>query len=149
MHTKNIIKKKREVKFEIINNQKKAKINLDQIKEKTEKLSKILSGPPYNISIVFVSNRKIIKLNKKFLGRPFPTDVMSFKISKNYGEIIISVEKAKENSVIYNYTNEEEILYLIIHGFLHLKGYRDYKKEEFENMKKFQDKIFKKLQNTR
>lgn len=143
---RNITKKKREVKFQIINIQKKVKINSTYIKERIEKLSKILFGPPYNISIVLVSNRKIIELNKKFLGRNYPTDVMSFKISKNYGEIVISVEKAEENSVIYNHTIEEEILYLIIHGFLHLKGYRDYKEEEFKKMRKCQDKIYKKLQ---
>jgi len=70
---------------------------------------------------------------------------MSFTISKNYGEIIISAEKAKENSIIYNHTTEEEIVYLIIHGFLHLQGYRDYTEKEFRDMKKAQDKIFKKL----
>lgn len=147
MLMKNTTKRKREIKFQINNLQKKVKINSEEIEEKIKKLSKILLPPPSNISVVFLSNRRITTLNKKFLGRNQPTDVMSFLISKNYGEIIISAEKAEENSKIYKNTLEEEILYLIIHGFLHLKGYRDYTEKEFENMKKRQDRIFKKLKN--
>ncbi|MCD6221573.1 rRNA maturation RNase YbeY [bacterium] len=142
---KHITEKRKKVQFHLRNLQKKVKLNLDEIKEKNEKLTEIISGPPCNISVVFVSNRKITQLNKKFLRRDFPTDVLSFNISKNYGEIIISAEKAKENSAIYNNTPEEEIVYLIIHGFLHLKGYTDYTEEDFKNMKRIQDRIFKKI----
>ena len=145
MLMKHITEKRKKVQFQLRNLQKKVKLNLDEIEEKTEKLSEIIDGPPYNVSVVFVSNSKITQLNKKFLGRDFPTDVMAFTISKNYGEIIISAEKAKENSTFYNNTPEKEIVYLIIHGFLHLQGYRDYTEKEFKNMKRAQDRIFKKL----
>jgi len=142
---KHTTEKRKKVQFQLRNLQNKVKLNIDEIKEQIGKLSEIIYGHPYNVSLVFVSNRKITQLNKKFLGRNFPTDVMAFTISKNYGEIIISAEKAIENSTFYNNTPEKEIIYLIIHGFLHLQGYRDYTEKEFKNMKRVQDRIFKKL----
>lgn len=70
---------------------------------------------------------------------------MSFKISRNYGEVIISVEKAEENSRVYGLNTEEEILYLTIHGYLHLKGYRDYTETERAEMFVKQDAMFEKI----
>ena len=92
-----------------------------------------------------MSNRRIRKLNKEFLGRDYETDVLSFSLSKDYGEIIISVEEAFKNAERYSHTFDQELLYLIIHGLLHLKGYEDYNKEDYEKMKKIQDRIYRKV----
>jgi len=65
---------------------------------------------------------------------------------KDYlGEVIISVEKASLEAKNYNHTFEEELLYYIIHGILHILGYRDYKTKEKEIMIKKQDEIFNKI----
>ncbi len=92
-----------------------------------------------------MSNKRIRKLNKEFLGRDCTTDILSFSFSKNYGELIISVEEAWKNAKKYLHTPDEEILYLIIHGLLHLKGYKDYNKEDYEKMKKKQDQIYRRV----
>ncbi len=97
------------------------------------------------IGIILVSNQKIKDLNRRFLNKNNFTDTMSFKISRDYGEVIISVEKAAENSRVYGLNTEEEILYLIVHGYLHLKGYKDYTETERAKMFVKQDAIFEKI----
>ena len=108
-------------------------------------LSSIIKPLPEEIGVILVSDKKIKSLNKQFLQKNSVTDVMSFSISKNYGEIIISAVTAEKNAKIYLNSTEEEILYLVIHGFLHLKGYKDYIKKDYLNMKQKQDAIFKKV----
>ncbi len=110
-----------------------------------EECAELFGSPPSEIGIILVSNRKIKKLNSQFLNKNSVTDTMSFKISRNYGEIVISAETAEENGKTYGLTTEEEILYLIVHGYLHLKNYKDYTENERKIMFKKQNSLFKKI----
>ncbi len=82
------------------------------------------------IGISLVDNKKIRALNKKYLCRDYPTDVLSFnyaeggkkKPSDYLGDVAVSVEKAKEQAQKYGNTPEEEIADLVAHGVLHLLG---------------------------
>lgn len=81
-----------------------------------------------DISILFVNNRKITELNRKFFGKRQPTNVISFSYigelpGEIAGEIVISAEKAwdeAERSGIHFY---ERFFALIIHGLLHITGH--------------------------
>ncbi|MCS7180501.1 MAG: rRNA maturation RNase YbeY [bacterium] len=115
------------------------------LNSKIEKIQKILNPPPTKISIYFVNNKVIRSLNKKFFKKDSPTDVISFKYSPNYGEIVLSIEECGKNAQIYSHTLEEEIIYVIIHGILHLKGFRDYNIKEKRKMFTIQDRIFEKV----
>jgi probable rRNA maturation factor len=137
---KNTIKK--EMEIEVLQRMKKIKINKEFLKEKIARLKKIIIPPPKKVSIYLVNNRTIKSLNKKFLKKNGFTDVISFKYSKNSGELIISLEECMKNAEIYSHTLEEEVLYVIIHGILHLKGYRDYNEKERKEMFSLQDKVF-------
>jgi probable rRNA maturation factor len=90
------------------------------------------------INIIFTSDKPILNLNKKFLGRNYPTDVIVFSNSfKNIvaGEVYISIERVRENSIIYSEGNfEKELKRIIIHGILHLIGYDDRTKEDKDIM---------------
>jgi len=141
---KDIIRKKT-VKFQLQNRQRKVQINKRILHKFLSELSLMIESPPEEIGVILVSDKKIKSLNKRFLQKDSPTDTMSFSISKNYGEIIISAVTAEKNAKIYSNSPEEEILYLVIHGFLHLKGYNDYTKNDCLNMKRKQDAIFKKV----
>ena len=80
------------------------------------------------LSIFFVSNKRIHELNRKFLNHDYPTDILTFpyKSTKEIeAEFYISVEKARENAVLFSQTPENEMIRLISHGFLHLNGYSD------------------------
>ena len=130
------------MKIEIFQRIRKIKINKEFLKNKLIRLKKIINPPPKKVFVYLVNNRKIKLLNKEFLKKNGFTDVISFKYSKDFGELIISVEECEKNAKIYSNTLEEELLYVIIHGILHLKGYRDYNKKEREKMLSIQDEIF-------
>ena len=90
------------------------------------------------ISIIFTSDKAILNLNNKFLNRDYLTDVIVFSNSfKNTvtGDVYISIERLRENSIKYSEGNlERETKRIIIHGILHLIGYGDKSKEEKEIM---------------
>ncbi|WP_084222221.1 pyridoxine 5'-phosphate synthase [Thermodesulfobacterium hydrogeniphilum] len=103
---------------------------LKDLEKKIKKALRILKLPKKEISLTFVDNKHIWKLNKQYLGRDYPTNVLSFPFAKErilvsdlLGEIIISVEKAKEEAEFYGLNFENYLLALIIHGLLHLLDY--------------------------
>ncbi|MCM8820553.1 MAG: rRNA maturation RNase YbeY [Candidatus Omnitrophica bacterium] len=136
-------RRKRVVRFHIENRQQKVKIDCIKIMKVIEKNIKLFNPPPLDINISLVNNKKIKELNRKFLQKNTPTDILSFKISRYEGEIIISAEMADENCKRYGMTVEDEVLYLIIHGYLHLKNYTDYSEKERKRMFRIQDRILK------
>ena len=84
------------------------------------------------LEVIFLSDGAIEVINKRYLKRDFPTDVLSFKIDRaefegeeDLGEIFISVDTARENSKIYKTDFEKELVLYVIHGILHLFDYDD------------------------
>lgn len=88
------------------------------------------------VSVTFVDNAEIEKLNEQYRGKPNPTDVLSFplgeggKYDKNQesgavmlGDIVISMEKAVEQAAIYGHSLQREVAYLTVHSMYHLLGY--------------------------
>ena len=94
------------------------------------------------ITLAFVNNKTIQELNRKFLNKNSPTDVLSFPVGEEgadgkyyLGDIIISVPKAQEQALERKHSLEREIEILTIHGFLHLMGYEHFKGLEKEEKK--------------
>lgn len=96
----------------------------------------------YSISIVFVDNPFIIRLNKRYFDKSTPTDVISFNYQEQRleGEIYISVEQAASQAHQYDCTLEEELCRLIVHGTLHLLNYTDNSAQDEEKMSELEDK---------
>jgi len=101
------------------------------------------------VNIIFVNDRKIKEINRKFLHKNKPTDVVVFNYDLNipskYGDIYISIDTALRNSKVYRMDFKTEILILVIHGTLHLAGYDD---STFKKRKKMNEKtleVIKKL----
>ena len=92
-----------------------------------------------NLEISFVNSADIIQVNRKYLNHKNSTDIITFNYSKLNssleGEILISVDDAFENSKRFKTQFNEELLRLVIHGILHLLGYKDKKKDEKRVMK--------------
>ncbi|MCM8784640.1 MAG: rRNA maturation RNase YbeY [Candidatus Omnitrophica bacterium] len=107
-----------------------------------DKLKQVINPPPKKIIVYLVNNKTIKNLNRRFFKKNIPTDIISFKYSRNFGELIISIEQCNENAQIYKHSIEKELIYVIIHGILHLKGYKDYKEKERNEMFSVQDRIF-------
>lgn len=96
-----------------------------------------------DITFVFESDEEVYKVNVEYLGHDWYTDVISFdyKLGEEVGgDIIISVDRVRENAVKYNVDFEQEIRRVMIHGVLHLAGYDDGTGEERKNMMRLEDK---------
>jgi len=81
------------------------------------------------LNIIFCNDEIIRDYNQKFLGHDYETDIITFHdVDENKlieGELLISTETVNTNSRIYKATFNEELLRVIIHGVLHLCGYKD------------------------
>ncbi|GAH12366.1 unnamed protein product, partial [marine sediment metagenome] len=81
-----------------------------------------------NLGIIFTSDRKIQQFNYQYRKVNRPTDVLCFPYSTKKiikADIFISVETARHQAKQYRKSFEQEILFLLIHGILHLLGWRD------------------------
>lgn len=99
------------------------------------------------ITVYFVNDKKIQKLNHKFLKEDYATDVLSFDISLNNKEImadiVISTDTAIRNAKAFGTTPLYEAHLYVIHGLLHLFGYDDRTKKQKQLMHKRERAVIK------
>ena len=105
------------------------------------------------VSVTFTDNSKIKELNGQYRGKDAPTDVLSFPMFDRFddltymdtvplGDIVISLEKAKEQAHNYFHGSYHELAFLSIHSTLHLLGYdHEISKEDEEDMFRRQKEI--------
>ena len=122
--------------------------------------------PEVDVYITLTNNEEIHKINKEYRDVDRPTDVLSFpmyerdeiaslkndtddEIEKILGDIIVSVEKVKEQAEEYGHSFERELAYLVTHGMLHLLGYDHIIEEEKAVMRKREEEILETLNITR
>ena len=114
------------------------------------------------VSFTLTDNNYIHELNKQYRGIDRPTDVLSFALNESeepeisggtavnvLGDIIISVERAKEQAADFGHSLRREIAFLTVHGMLHLLGYDHMEDEEREEMEAEQRFVMEKLQISR
>lgn len=94
------------------------------------------------ISIVFCNNEFILDYNRKFLNHDYHTDILTFPLGENplSGELYISVDQVRNQALELSEPFEREILRVIIHGILHLLGYKDKTKSDIKRMRAAEDK---------
>lgn len=91
------------------------------------------------INYVFMSDEDLIKTNIEFLNHYTYTDIITFDYSEGElinSDIYISIDRVKENATKFNTTFENELHRVMIHGVLHLCGYKDKSKKDAELMRK-------------
>lgn len=124
-------------------------------------------GRKAEVDINFVTKDEIRSLNKKYLGKDKPTDVLSFPnfnfepmkklklraykrdISPDshllmLGDIMVSSDVAKENAIKMDHSFEREVCHLVVHGFLHLIGFDHIKEKDRIIMQALEKMILKK-----
>lgn len=79
-------------------------------------------GKKYELSIALVSAEKSQELNKKYRRINKPTNVLSFALTENSGELILCPEVISKELKKFDRTFDELLGFLVIHGMLHLKG---------------------------
>ena len=80
-------------------------------------------GKKYELSVVIVSKAEIKKINKQYRDINKPTDILSFPLSENFGEIYINPEMTKLEAKKFDRDYENFFGFLFIHGLVHLKGF--------------------------
>ena len=92
------------------------------------------------VSILLTDDAGITELNRRYLGRDRPTDVLSFYQTEDrgdvLGDVVISVETAKRQADERGKSLDDEMDLLLAHGILHLLGYTDYTEEDARRMQK-------------
>lgn len=118
------------------------------------------------MTIILTTPQNIRKINKEYRNIDKETDVLSFpmfekdeldkKIENNdfeyedvLGDIVISIEKVKEQAEEYGHSFERELSYMLVHGFYHLMGYDHIEEEDKKVMRPKEEKILKSLEITR
>lgn len=136
-----MIKKQGNKKTGIVvkNLNKKFRINERFIQKIAKDILDILKKKK-RLEIVFLGDKEIKPINRKYKRRDAPTDVLSFELGE-LGEVIISSDTALKNSKVFHNSFEEEIVLYVIHGILHLFGYDDETARARERMSKKEDVI--------
>ncbi len=112
---------------------------------------------PGEIGVVLTDDEGIRELNRQYLGRDAPTDVIAFGLREAgqdgpafavpgeeaayLGDVVISVERAREQAAAYGHTWEREVDLLLVHGLLHLLGYEDEEESARQRMEARQEKL--------
>lgn len=134
----------------------KIKIYYDSIKfrlKESKKIRKLIREVIGNekkcfndLIFIFTNDEEIIKINGEFLNLDYYTDVIAFNYSDEKcvkGEIYISIDTVKINADNYKISLMCEVLRVMIHGTLHLCGYKDNTRRSKKEMKKIEDKWIK------
>ena len=92
-----------------------------------------------NLNFLIVGDKRMIHFNKTYLNHDYSTDIITFDNSENKkinGDIVISIERVKENSKKYKVKLEDELRRVMVHGLLHLLGYDDKNEKEKKRIRK-------------
>ena len=106
------------------------------------------------VSLMLVDDERIHELNREYRGVDRPTDVLSFALQEEteeepdtefeddmLGDIVISVPRAREQAIDYGHSFEREIVYLAVHGTLHLLGYDHEDDEDKQEMRAKEEEV--------
>jgi probable rRNA maturation factor len=135
-----------------VSNRTILEINKTEIHNFVNLLKAELNFEIESLSINFLTEEQIIPINNSYLGHNYSTDIITFNYSgENHtldGEIFISLDDASFYANKYGVELHNEILRLIIHGFLHLLGYDDKEAKEKRKMKRVENKLVSKFFNS-
>lgn len=108
------------------------------------------------VDLLFVDNAAIREMNRTYRDKDSATDVLSFPMYEAdepiddeeeilFGDIVISLERAKEQCAEYGHSLEREVMYLLVHGLLHLAGYDHMEEEEKKEMRQREELLLEKI----
>ncbi len=96
-----------------------------------------------DIGYMFVSDDRILEVNREYLGHDYYTDIITFDYCEGdtlSGDLVISLDTVRSNAALFGKEYDEELHRVIIHGILHLCGINDKGPGEREIMEQAEDK---------
>ena len=100
------------------------------------------------LNYIFCSDAYLLDINQKYLGHDTLTDIVTFDNSEDpkmiEGDIFISIERVRENAIKFD-TKDSELKRVMIHGLLHLAGYKDKDKAQKELMRNKENEHLKNI----
>ena len=147
------------LKIRINNLNRKRRINHKYVKRAATLVLRERRIKDALIDITFTGNRKIRKLNEKYMGKSGPTDVLAFPLEGGrglrekggsrsrktlVGDIYVSTDMAVINARRFGSGLQKELLLYVIHGILHLLGFGDKKAGEKRRIRKLEERLLKK-----
>jgi len=116
--------------IDIMNEQKVIEIDVDLVGRLAVRILEILGRQGVELSVVLTDNADIQALNREYLDRDRPTNVISFPQQEgdgpqgsHLGDVVISVERAAEEALEADMETMDRIRALLVHGICHLCGY--------------------------
>lgn len=129
-------------------------VDIDKIPFPEEKVRKWIlfvieseNNIPGYLNFIFCSDHYLHKINLDYLNHDDYTDIITFDYTEDFdsvsGDIFISIDRVKENSVHFENGFDMELYRIMCHGLLHLLGYKDKKDDEKILMTRMEDKYLK------
>ncbi len=121
---------------------KKFPINRKRIASDINNIISCENFIPKKISIIFCSDEYLLDINNEYLKHDYYTDIITFNYGEDNlvsGDLFISVDRVRDNSVTYGQTFENELNRVIFHGILHLVGFEDKEEASIKIMKMKED----------
>ncbi len=94
------------------------------------------------LTYIFCTDEYLLSINEKYLKSTYLTDIITFDYTEDKiisGDMLISINRVKENAKTFKTTFQQELMRVMIHGILHLCGYKDKTQKEKELMKEKED----------
>ncbi len=142
-------------KVSVLNRQDRVPVDRRKIGTAARRILKALGYEGYELTVVLVDDPEITRLNRQYLRRNRPTNVISFPMmdgtpeslrSRVLGDVVISAETAQRDAGEAGEKTGDEILFLMIHGILHLAGYdHEGSAAERRKMETKENEFFKRL----
>ncbi|MEX1193333.1 MAG: rRNA maturation RNase YbeY [Brumimicrobium sp.] len=118
------------------------KVDQNKLNNWLQRLAKEENKTLGPISIILGSDDWLLKANNTYLNHDFYTDIITFDYSEDNtisGDLLISVERVYDNADQFNVSRETEFNRVVVHGVLHLVGYKDKSDKDSIEMRKKED----------
>jgi probable rRNA maturation factor len=133
------------VRIAITNQQSHVPCDAEQLRRAVRRVFQPPARRPVRIGVAIVDDATIHDLNRRHLSHDYPTDVLSYPLEDSpaalEGEIVVSAETARRNAPEYGWSPADELCLYVVHGALHLAGYRDKSPDERQAMRRAEREV--------
>ena len=141
------------LRVSVANRQRIVKITARRVCSAALAAARYAGGPSGTLSVVIVGDRKMRGLNREFAGVDDTTDVLAFDLSDDYGpigedlagEVIVNASAAREQAGARGGEPLDELVLYIVHGVLHLGGFRDGTQRQRARMRAAERSVMRRL----